>query len=109
MPIRKAQKYFLSKEGYNCTQAILKAFEGYKQLNADNYASYGYGGSDSGKCGALVGAQILCNAEYSDEIENRFIEKAGSALCREIRKLNKLGCRMCVKEGASLVLEFLSK
>jgi hypothetical protein len=109
MPIKKAQKYFILHPEYNCTQAILKAFSEYKSFDIDNYASYGRGGSDDGKCGALAGAQLICSPDDHREIEKKFVAKAGSAKCHEIRKLGQLGCRLCVKEAASLALEYLPK
>ncbi|MDD4294326.1 MAG: C-GCAxxG-C-C family (seleno)protein [Candidatus Omnitrophica bacterium] len=108
MEVQKAQDLFLSKTGYNCAQSVLKAFEKHKPLAYEQYKAYGHGGSN-GKCGALAAAQVLCNDAISKEIEAKFIDKAGSSLCREIRRLNKLNCAMCVKEGAALVKEYLCK
>ena len=109
---QKAQEYFLNKKGYNCAQAIIKAFidlypdRDKAKFNIDNYKNYGHGGSD-GKCGALAGAQIVCNPKFSENIEKGFIEKAGSAKCREIRKSKSLPCNLCVKEAGILAEKYI--
>lgn len=108
MPIKQAQKYFL-QPGHNCTQAVIKAFQPFlrQEHNLDDYSAYGYGQSEEGKCGALVGAQIICGKEHEQDIEKKFIEKAKSPFCKEIRRLKTLGCRSCVKEAALIVSSIL--
>lgn len=102
MPVEKAQKYFRGDEGYNCTQAILKAFE---DIDVRAYDDYGHGMAQSGKCGALIGAQMLC-PDSAVEIEEKFVAAAGDAGCRKIRAMRKFSCRECVKLAAELVIEY---
>ena len=99
-----AEKYF--REGYNCSQAVLLAFEDVTGLERDTAArlssSFGGGlGRMRQVCGAVSGAAMVLglakgysdpgNAEHKrshyhliQEFASRFKEKNGSIICREL-------------------------
>ena len=99
-----AEKYF--REGYNCSQAVLLAFEDVTGLERDTAArlssSFGGGlGRMREVCGAVSGAAMVLGLAkgYSDpgdaeqkrshyhliqEFASRFKEKNGSIICRAL-------------------------
>ena len=113
MIAKKAVDYLNGKEGYNCAQSILKAFENHfsatpQKLN--EYARYGGGRAPEGFCGALFAALNLAEDDRSTaEVKKQFIAKAGSPYCREIRRAKTLTCQECVALSARLLQEQLEK
>lgn len=105
----KAVEYFHGKERYNCTQAVLKAFQ--EEFNVCDEeivvaAKKGAGRAEGGLCGALYGALYLVKDEnIEQEILAAFKKEAGAIHCRQVRKVGKLSCRGCVRLAASLVKE----
>ncbi len=102
----KAEKLF--REGYNCAQAVLIAFEDVTKLDRTTAAaissSFGGGlGRMREVCGAVSGAAMvlgIVNGNYNpddikaktghyhlvQEFAKRFKEKNGSIICRELLK-----------------------
>ena len=108
MPIDKAKKHFLGKDGHerlNCAEALLKAFS---ELSPSDQKALCQGGgrSPNGECGAICAAKHILKKHHPEKItalENDFKEAAGSLQCQEIRKLRKLSCLGCVEKAAELL------
>jgi hypothetical protein len=98
---------FRARGKFNCTQAVLKAFQlesGISEETIQTAALQGGGRAPEGVCGALHAARvILGNAPALEEIENDFSSKAGSKQCREIRGMRSLSCSGCVTLSAYLL------
>jgi len=110
MPIEKAKKHFLGKEGHarlNCADAILAAFDALDDTTKRALCK-GSGMSPDGECGALCAAKAILGKDNPDAIkalENEFISLAGSNKCDEIRRLRKLSRLGCVEAAAGLLKE----
>ena len=106
----KAVGHFHGPDGYNCAQAVLKAFEEHLGVTEDQisaHAKLGGGRAEDGLCGALFAAKLLVESSgQAEELAERFTQKAGSQRCREIRKLKNLTCAQCVHNAAELVQSF---
>ena len=106
---KKAEDYFhCAGENYNCAQAILKAFQ--SQFNVANetvteYRKYGGGRADENMCGALFSAiQLLKDhPEEKQKLHKEFVKAVGSTKCKEIKGVNKISCRDCVKTASELL------
>ncbi len=112
MPINKAQDYFHGKEGFNCAQSVIKAFENVCGLSpelVEEFKSSGAGRAEGGLCGALFAAKAICSDKDTSEFEKVFSEKAGDYRCRRIRVLKKISCKECVKQAAELIVDCLKK
>lgn len=109
MPPKKASDYFHGKEGYNCAQAVLKAFEEEHNISSEmieEYRANGGGRAENGLCGALYAAlNILNNPEKTALLKQAFLEKAGAIHCSEILALENLPCPGCVDLAAKIVSE----
>lgn len=114
MSVTKAKAYYNDRSGpkkLNCAQAVIAAFRekfGLDENAVQLFASFGSGKAPEGECGALYAAKFILKDDHPDKLEecrNIFISKAGSAKCKEIRKINKLPCIGCVET----VAEFLEK
>lgn len=107
-----AKSKFHGAEQYNCTQAVLAAFQEESGMTDADIASYGNTGggrAEGGICGGLHAVKVLLqNSPAIPEIESALKTAAGSMLCREIRKLGQLHCRHCVGLAARLVAENLT-
>ncbi|MFA4905142.1 MAG: hypothetical protein WC645_01420 [Candidatus Margulisiibacteriota bacterium] len=108
MPIEKAKKHFLGKEGHerlDCAKAILKAFEHLDPEMKETLCKGG-GRAPGGDCGAYCAAKHLLVKncpEKLNEFENHFENLAGSLKCDAIRKLRKLSCLGCVEKAAEFL------
>ncbi len=109
---REAAELFHGKEKYNCVQAIMKAFQPRFGVSEDAIAagsSLGSGRAPGGLCGALYAVKLLAGGDgLSRIVEERFVERAGAADCRTIRKLKRLSCRQCVEAAAEILEASLS-
>ena len=94
---------------YNCAQAIIHKWTGDSSL-VKKIKKFGSGRAPYGHCGALHAALELTTSdvEYNDTLL-KFEAKTGSALCREIRKLNLVSCRECVDIADKLLEENIKK
>jgi hypothetical protein len=110
MKATEATALFRGKDKLNCAQAVLKAFQSVFNISDVDIrlsASAGSGKAEGGVCGALHAARvILKDSPFLLKIEREFEARAGSLLCREIRKLNKLPCRGCVALSAELLEQY---
>ncbi len=107
MTAKRASVFFHAEEGYNCAQAVLKAFQtehSISQQKIDEYSAYGGGRAEDGLCGALYAAKSLLNDPVKTELlKNKFLEKAGGITCEKILELKKLPCPDCVNLAAGIV------
>ena len=112
MSVEKAKAYHADKAGpkkMNCAQAVIAAFKEKYDLPADAvdmFASFGAGRAPEGQCGALYAAKYILEKSDKGKIalsEKIFIASAGSAKCKEIRKMNKLSCSGCVEKAAGFL------
>jgi hypothetical protein len=111
MARKAAEEYYHGKEGYNCAQAVLKAFQDSHKIAESEIADYksaGGGRSVGGLCGALFAAKRIVGEEAFDEISKNFECQAGSLKCTEIRKAGLLSCKGCVGTAAELVQNNIS-
>jgi hypothetical protein len=108
MPIEKAKKHYLGKEGHerlDCARAILKAFE-HLDPEMKETICQGGGRAPGNVCGAYCAAKQLLakkNPARLKEFEEYFSALAGSLKCDEIRKLRKLSCLGCVAKAAEFL------
>lgn len=118
------------RQGYNCAQAVACAFA--EELGIDESTLYklteGFGagmGTGCGVCGALSGAALVAgftnsNGDIEDagvtkgstyklvgKLQNEFLEKAGSIICKDIKSgVNRdhiTSCAECIAIAAELV------
>ncbi len=113
MTAREAAELFHGKEKFNCVQAIMKAFQRRFGVSDEEIAAgsrLGSGRAPGGLCGALHAVKLLAgDDELSRVVEERFVERAGAADCRTIRKLKLLSCRRCVEAAAEILEAALSR
>jgi hypothetical protein len=104
MPVERALRAY-KKEGLNCAQSILRAFQQKLDISEKviiEAEKVGGGEADGGMCGALYAALRLTEtAGTRDRLENAFVARAGSRKCGEI----KVSCVECVRLAASLLVE----
>lgn len=109
MKIKAASDYFHGTEGYNCAQAVLKAFQpesGMSETTIQRAQMAGGGRAQGGVCGALYAAQIILGDKQP--ITRDFIRRQGSALCSDI-KVSECQCRKLVESAAELTTQHLDK
>ncbi len=102
-----AEKYYHGDEGYNCAQAVFKTFQNEYDISEDTILAHkksGGGRVEGNICGALHAAALLAE-DKKDEFYAKFIEKAGSVKCNEIRKAKELSCRGCAGYAAEILHE----
>lgn len=109
MRVKQAKELFNGAEKYNCTQAILAAFQDKTQVPDEAIkaaAKAGHGRALEGYCGALYALKVIIDDEvlYA-RIEQDFAAVAGSSKCREIRKQRSLSCVDCVTLAAELMVQ----
>ncbi|MCW3807542.1 C-GCAxxG-C-C family (seleno)protein [Plebeiibacterium marinum] len=113
MKIKLAEKLYHGKEGYNCAQAILKAFQPEYSISEHiitKASENGTGKAENGICGALYAAHYLLKEPTNiNKINQDFIVKGGSIRCKEIRRNRKLSCKECVKLAAENLQRFRCK
>jgi hypothetical protein len=114
----KAKLHYSGKEGHkklNCAQAVIAAFHDEFDAPAeavDAFASLGGGRSPEGRCGALHAAHYLISKKDPSktvQLEQEFLEAAGSLKCKEIRSKRKLTCLECVETAAEYLQRGLDK
>ena len=108
-----ALDFFRGKSGYNCAQAVLKAYApmvGAGEACLDRFSRFGSGRAPAGECGALFAAKsIFGDAAAKQEVETEFVDVAGATSCREIRRGRRVSCEQCVQTAANAVFAQLSK
>ncbi|MDD3118879.1 MAG: C-GCAxxG-C-C family (seleno)protein [Victivallales bacterium] len=106
MPIEKAKTAY-AQEKLNCAQSVLRGFQDCLSVADEQIAAaqkLGGGRAEGGRCGALYAARTLApNDAAREEISRRFVARAGSDQCREIRRQKHLSCSGCVELAATLL------
>jgi hypothetical protein len=110
--INQAEKYFHGKEGYNCAQAILKAYQEIFDVSEEKiieFKAFGGGRADQGICGALFAAMELFKDDQQKRqlAKQKFAVRVNSTKCKDIRQTGQVSCRECVKIAAQIVEEML--
>jgi hypothetical protein len=107
----EALQYFHGESGFNCAQAVLKAYSpwiGLEDACLERFSRFGGGQAPQGECGALFAAKsILQDVAVKQEIEEEFIRTVGNKRCREIRKGQTFTCQQCVQTAADAVFRRL--
>ena len=93
----------------NCAQSVLHAFQNEMKIDEQRIAAFkskGGGRAEGGLCGALHAALELAETQGAKgHIGAKFIERAGSDKCREIKSAGSLSCEACVGLAARLLAE----
>lgn len=109
-----AVKY--KSSGYNCCQAVLKAYEDDTGLDSGLLEAVGAGfgigmGCMEGTCGALVASGIVAgiktgakgSIKASREILNGFRERSGATICKDLKGIESgkllCSCDDCVRNA----------
>lgn len=123
----------LHNKKYNCAQAVVVAFS--EEIGVDKETlfriseGFGFGaGCADGICGALSGAIMLAGLKNSDgnlespatkaatykiskELKEKFVEKTGGLLCRDLKGLDTgkvlCSCPDCIAAAVEVVEEVL--
>ena len=111
MPMQKALQAFRQKK-HNCAQSIFRGFQESKRVTEDTIevAKFlGGGRAPYGRCGALHAALELADGPLERELLTQsFVKKAGSEICREIKKHRKVTCEECVLLAAEELTRVLA-
>lgn len=94
----KAMAYFHGVEGFNCCQALLKAFQNSHDVSEQvilDAKRFGGGRAPDNVCGALFALHMMAPNNVN-ETTDAFRQEVGSHLCREIRGNKLRSCRACV-------------
>jgi hypothetical protein len=100
----KAAVKYHGEKGYNCAQAVLKAFDAGDSL-IEKAKKHGGGRAPDGLCGAIYAGHLLLEDEgLCESFTENFLVKAKSVKCKEIRSSKTLTCSECV-HAAGVLLE----
>lgn len=103
MKNKQASDYFHGEDGYNCAQAVLKAFQpesGMSELVIRSATVAGGGRANGGTCGALYAAKIILGEGVPfAQVTNAFLTAFDSTLCCDIKQ-SECGCRHFVGKTA---------
>jgi hypothetical protein len=107
----EAVKFYRGIEGYNCAQAIVKAFQHKVSVGPDlihQYARYGGGNATDGVCGGLFAIEQLApNLDLAQQARHCFDEQVGSIFCSDILELGRLSCAGCISVAANILYDIL--
>ncbi len=97
---KRALSYF--QKGFNCAQATEKAYQeemGFEdQSRIDGLQNSGRGRADGSICGALYAAKLILkdDEDLANQVDELFKKYIKSAVCWEIRAVDKYTCHACV-------------
>ena len=109
----------------NCTQSVLKVFEDKINISPEELTKLAAGfaagmGCMESTCGALIGAVMVAGMvtdgkgtpRFSKEIVNKFNEKCGATICKELKGLETVKvlceCPECVRNAVISLGETIS-
>ena len=109
----------------NCTQSVLKVFEDKINISPEELTKLAAGfaagmGCMESTCGALIGAVMVAGMvtdgkgtpRFSKEIVNKFNEKCGATICKELKGLETgkvlCECPECVRNAVISLGETIS-
>ncbi|NLX55495.1 MAG: hypothetical protein GXY58_10310 [Planctomycetaceae bacterium] len=102
-----AVSQFRGPDRHNCAQAVLKAYACLTGVDCsclERFTKLGGGRAPAGECGALYAAKaMLTDVAAQRTLHAAFVQAAGAAGCREIRRLGRLSCHQCVETAADEV------
>lgn len=115
---------FYKRNGFNCTQAVIKALCEYCGKSADELvmATSGFAGGMGcmeSTCGALIGANLMAGLitegkgtlRCAREMVLSFAEKCGATICKDLKGANTgvvlCPCDECVRNGVRVAFEKL--
>lgn len=108
MPVTRAITAY-KDERLNCAQSVLRAFQEQRGISEDQIEEArwdGGGRAKNGMCGALYAALTLTDVpSVRERLQTAFVERAGAATCRDIRRAARTPCIECVRLATSLLLE----
>ena len=104
---------------YSCSQSVMCAFcedAGISHDEAKEIAAP-YSGGRKIKCGAVCAAELVLNAKYGEdaeqklnaEFEQKFFDKVGAINCRDIRSKGLRPCIGCVQDSATILENMLDR
>ena len=102
-----ASQYFRGHEKFNCAQAIAKAFQ--DEFNVPDeiivsYADKGSGRAEGGLCGSAFAAiNLFKDSKDKLRFEQLYTERAGSMICKELKKIKKMSCKERVDLSADII------
>ncbi|SKC02727.1 C_GCAxxG_C_C family probable redox protein [Lachnospiraceae bacterium] len=120
---RSEQAVEYKHSGYNCCQAVLKAFEDKTGMTDEQLKALGSGfgagmGCMQATCGALIGANMVLGLNntsgkptvaQSKEMLQEFNEKCGATICGDLKgiKTGKVLCECddCVRNAVKILSE----
>lgn len=109
----------------NCTQSVLKAFEDEMNISQEELTKLASGfaagmGCMESTCGALIGTVMVAGMategkatpKYSKEIVNKFNEKCGATICKDLKGIETgqvlCDCPECVRNAVLSLGEVIS-
>ena len=109
----------------NCTQSVLKVFEDKINIQPEELTKLAAGfaagmGCMESTCGALIGAVMVAGMvtdgkgtpRFSKEIVNKFYEKCGATICKELKGIETgkvlCECPECVRNAVISLGETIS-
>lgn len=108
-----ALQFFRGEGGYNCAQAVLKAYApvvGLGEPCLARFAQFGSGRAPDGECGAIFAAKaMLGDPAAQQEAEREFVHVAGTTKCRDIRRGRRASCEQCVQTAADALFSHLTQ
>jgi C_GCAxxG_C_C family probable redox protein len=118
---KKEYAVYLKHNGYNCTQAVLMAYQNEIGLDEEIIkklgSSFGSGmGGMKGTCGALIGANIalgllnttsLASKFHAKDIVDEFEQKSKALTCQDIKGLKThvilTSCEDCIRNAIDIL------
>lgn len=108
----------------NCTQSVLKAFEDKLNVSPEELSKLSAGfaagmGCMESTCGALIGSVMVAGVltdgmgtpRYSKELVNKFNEKCGATICKDLKGVGTgqvlCECPECVRNAVLALGECL--
>ena len=105
MKARALAVFHRAPDNLNCAQAVLAAYQavsGRQLAPVEEYKLHGGGRAPGGECGALYAA---CQAApgAAEALRAGFAARAGSTLCRPLKRELRFPCTECVGLAAELL------
>lgn len=94
-------------DNLNCAQAVLAAYQAVSSRQVapvEEYQLHGGGRAPGGECGALYAACQAAPGE-SEALRAGFAARAGSTLCRTLKRELRFPCTECVGLAAELLAQ----
>jgi hypothetical protein len=100
----------------NCAESVVHGFQEECEIPVEmikEFHSYGGGRAPDGVCGSFYAVTVLLEkmnaSDKIEELNQYYIQEAGSVQCKEIRRIKKLDCRGCVEISAKYLDSVLNQ